>query len=677
MRSAERAGERAEDAGRAGERADDAGRAGERGTSRPLRRAWLLLAVLVGSLVLQAATSPPADAQGSSTARLRLASQSSWVAPEGALELRVLPIGAAGLDLTFSVRRQVSSRTQFTRTLQGQSLGRSLVTSSAPLSDLERDAGGAVRISIPMVGLGPDPNGGVYPVVIDLVDGETLVDRLITHLVRLPTPSDAPPLAVAWVQPLEAAPGLAPDGSVKLRSDDLVRLRTVVDALSSSDAPMTLEPAPETLDALAVADDVLLAELVTSLPDRQTLARPYVDIDMPALARAGLGDVVTAERTAGQDTLAARLGLRPDGRTWSAEGPLAEGSLEQLRDLGVDRIVVPETALEPLDLPVTLTRPFSLEDADGGRLEAAAADTFLTDHFDDLEPVLAAHHLLADLAVLYFDAPGRQHRGVVVRPPAGWAPSADFLSTALAGLTTGPIVAPVTLDDFFDAVPVVDPEAETLVRHVVGAGAPGGVGPAAAELSRLEHSVKGLASMLGPGDAELEVLDRLLLVGQARSFDDRRRAAYADGVEGRVAAHLGQVSVVQQGSYRLTAREGTIPLTLVNRAGQDIKVKVVLRSDRLDFVGGTTTHQLDLTLTRENNPVEVGVRARSAGAFPLVVTVTSPDGSLEVGSFRLLVRSTAASWVGIVLSVGAMLFLLVWWGRHWRNVRRSRRLVAA
>jgi hypothetical protein len=135
--------------------------------------------------------------------------------------------------------------------------------------------------------------------------------------------------------------------------------------------------------------------------------------------------------------------------------------------------------------------------------------------------------------------------------------------------------------------------------------------------------------------------------------------------------------VVQQGSYRLTAREGTIPLTLVNRAGRDIKVKVVLRSDRLDFAGGSTSRQLDLTLDRENNPLEVEVRARSTGAFPLLVTVTSPDGSLEVGSFRLLVRSTAASWVGIVLSVGAALFLLVWWGRHWRKVRRSRRLVTA
>ena len=155
---------------------------------------------------------------------------------------------------------------------------------------------------------------------------------------------------------------------------------------------------------------------------------------MPALARAGLDEVVTAGRTAGQDALAARLGVRPDPGPGRPRARVESGALEQLRDLGVDRVVVPEPALDPLDLPVTLTRPFVLEDADGARLEAAAADTVLTDHFDDREPVLAAHHLLADLAVLYFDAPGRQRRGVVVRPPTGWAPSADFLSTVFAGL---------------------------------------------------------------------------------------------------------------------------------------------------------------------------------------------------------------------------------------------------
>jgi hypothetical protein len=41
------------------------------------------------------------------------------------------------------------------------------------------------------------------------------------------------------------------------------------------------------------------------------------------------------------------------------------------------------------------------------------------------------------------------------------------------------------------------------------------------------------------------------------------------------------------------------------------------------------------------------------------------------------IASTVASGVGIVLSGGALVFLALWWGKHWRTVRRARRLVPA
>ena len=42
---------------------------------------------------------------------------------------------------------------------------------------------------------------------------------------------------------------------------------------------------------------------------------------------------------------------------------------------------------------------------------------------------------------------------------------------------------------------------------------------------------------------------------------------------------------------------------------------------------------------------------------------------------RYTVRSTAVSGAGLVLSVGAGVFLIVWWARHWHRTRRSARLV--
>jgi hypothetical protein len=50
-------------------------------------------------------------------------------------------------------------------------------------------------------------------------------------------------------------------------------------------------------------------------------------------------------------------------------------------------------------------------------------------------------------------------------------------------------------------------------------------------------------------------------------------------------------------------------------------------------------------------------------------------GGAELVESRLTIVSTVFSGVGIVLSIGAGLFLLLWWGRHWRTSRRDRRRV--
>ena len=69
------------------------------------------------------------------------------------------------------------------------------------------------------------------------------------------------------------------------------------------------------------------------------------------------------------------------------------------------------------------------------------------------------------------------------------------------------------------------------------------------------------------------------------------------------------------------------------------------------------------------------VRVLSPGTFPLFVTITSPDGSLQVLRTQVTIRSTAFSGVGVALSAVSGVFLLLWWGRHWRTVRRARHLV--
>ena len=95
-----------------------------------------------------------------------------------------------------------------------------------------------------------------------------------------------------------------------------------------------------------------------------------------------------------------------------------------------------------------------------------------------------------------------------------------------------------------------------------------------------------------------------------------------------------------------------------------------LASAKLTFPEGATR---TLRLPTRSTTLRVPVEARTSGTFPLHLTVTSADGALSVANSTFRVRSTAVSTVGIVLMVGAVVFLIAWWGVHIRRNRRTRR----
>ncbi|MGI9119945.1 MAG: DUF6049 family protein [Acidimicrobiales bacterium] len=640
-----------------------------------------------------AAPSPesgPAAPQGPA-GQLTLVSQTPWVAPSGDFELH---LGVAGViapetaEVVVRVYQAVTSRSQFRQTLEGKLLGEELWQSQpSPVGALGADGTDTVPVPVSVTvglqtpGVATDPGRltlvqpGVHPVEVELRDTATgvVMDRLTTHLVRQRSDAAAA-LAVAWLQPFAAPPALRPDGSMTLDEPSKAALATTAEALADTGAGLTVVPRPETLEALAAVGPSLLSELSGNLARRQVVGEPYVPIDVDALVGSGLTEEVAAQRSRGSEVISTALQAPHDNQTWVSEGPISAVALDALT--GVRRLVVPEQALDPLDRSLTLASPFLVESSSGRSIEAAAVDEGLAAHFSEGgDQVLAANHLLADLAVLAYDAPGLT-RGVVVRPPPGWAPSTPFLATVLAGLSQGPVVRAVTLDQLFAQVPRASTDDTGLVRTL----APRPTPPLelADQVRRVRADVTSFAAMAGPAAAQVDAIERLLLMATG-SLSQTERGAYLDATRAAVGARLSMVGILSEGSFRLTSRKATVPLTLVNRLDVDMQVSLGLESDKLDFTGtsppgiGSTT--LALTLHPGNTPVMIPVEARTSGDFPLLITMRSPDGRLEVVTTRLTVRSTFLSGVGVTLSAGAGLFLLGWWVSHWRTARRDRRLV--
>jgi len=376
--------------------------------------------------------------------------------------------------------------------------------------------------------------------------------------------------------------------------------------------------------------------------------------------------------------LEAVLDVRSDARTWVSDEGLGAPALRRLADLGVDQVVLPDDALSPVELRLSLSRPFAVMAGAGGVTFAASApEAALAARYEALDPVLVAQHALADLAVLHGDEPGPlRTRGVVLAPPPGVESDPTFLTALLAGLATSPILTPVTLEGYFgDVDPQEGEDDEPLVRTVSPTG--GRLGISDTDVAAARSTITGFASMVTGEAGVVRTLGDLALAAEADGLEVAERRAFLAEVSDDVARRVGSVGVVDGASVRLADSEGTIPLTLVRDGTDPLAVRVTLASEQLSFGPERRAgrYSYDLELTRENTPLVVPVQVRSPGTFPLLVTITSPDGRIEVGRAQVTIRSTAISGVGVALSAGAGFFLLLWWGRHWRTGRRARRRV--
>jgi hypothetical protein len=162
----------------------------------------------------------------------------------------------------------------------------------------------------------------------------------------------------------------------------------------------------------------------------------------------------------------------------------------------------------------------------------------------------------------------------------------------------------------------------------------------------------------------------------ALSTENSTREAEADLAVISTAANELQRSVTADARrVTLTARKANVPLSFVNQTARPVRVRVELASEKLLFPAGSV--QL-LDLPPGESTEQFAVEARASGTFTMTVSLSSADGTLRLGApARVSVRSAVFSGAGAALTVGALCFLALWWGNHFRRTRRARRAAAA
>jgi hypothetical protein len=636
-----------------------------------------------------------------SAVAVHLAGLTPVATPGTSAEIRLRLEGVPGEAFVQVVLRQrVRSRTEFERSVEGAGLRGAIIDQRQRVDALPvNPADGSRAVSLlldPAVPGGFNLTApGAYPLQVRLLspDNDVLAE-LVTHLVVGPRPGDpAPALAVALTAELGASPAVAPDGTVAVAPRELQALARLAGALAAvPDVPVTLDVVPETVDALAGLDDETAATTLGSLRDaaqgRTVLARPYVDVSVEALADAGLLDELDAQLDHGRDLLAGALGIEPTVAALVAPPDLGPTGAAALLARGHRRFLFDPDHLSTAPtggltmahrFPVGLTvrdRTATTGQDETARqdsrqnVEGLQADIALEDRLRARgDAALVAQQVVAELAVIQTEQPAIS-RSVAVRIDDRARP--EVVAAVLGALRSGgDLLEVVDLDEAFErATSLTDPVGSEVRRTLEPQDAPS-IG-ATNRFRDARALLAGYRSVVGAESPRTEPLITHVLVAAARDLSSSERSAHLDAIAAEVRELVRAVALPERPQVTLTARSGTIPLTLANEAGFPVDVVVHLDSSRLEFPAGES---LPLTLGTGSTRTDLAVRTLSSGAFPLEVVVRSPDGTIELASTRYTVRSTAVSGVGVVLSVGAGLFLVVWWASHWHRTRRSRRLI--
>lgn len=673
-----------------------------RGLGRLLALSTTLLALSATLVAVPASARPAARHLAAAESKITLTGQPAWSTLGDDIPFRLrLDVGAGdGIEVRAIVYPAVLSRIEFERTLDGDRLGRDVNARSLPVTVLPvvgadrlftlglQDPTGPsdsdrIRLTIPGSG-----DSGVFPVKLQLRESESgrVLDDFVTDIVavRKPAPDVVPaePLQVAWLWNIAAPPGaptIAPATASGPQAGSLPRARLghLATALAAvGDLPITIVPNPATMDAVRTAGTAdprpvaALDAVRIASKSALVLSGPYPTIDGPSLMRAQLGPAYGGALTTGRETLESDLGVAVD-RTIAPPQRLDDATLSELRDQGgTTRVVVDPEALTPAENADQFTpaRPFRLDTAAGAfdalEVNRLASDLLRRPGTD----ALRAQQLLAGLAVVALEQPNRT-RGVVINTPLLWDPAPARVAAVIAGLKGHPLLQGAALSDLYRIQP-----ATVNRRPYARALAPigGGTAPISARAYRsAQRNVDAAGSMIGPDRPVIGRLRTQLLLALAGRVPHTGVAvseARLSLIDRTVRAITASITTRASRTVTLTSRRASVPLSIENHSRRSVRVRVSLASQKLDFPNGANQ---TVAVPPGNRTIQFDVEVRTSGTFPVIATVSSPDGRLDLQRARYTVRSSGVSGVGLVLTVGAGLFLAAWWLTHWRRSRRA------
>lgn len=630
-----------------------------------IRRVALLLAAVV-ALAL-GMTSGSASAQRG-PGRIDLVSQTTFVADDEVSVNVRLPNLEPGRQMLVRVFRPIDEPDRILDTIQNPPTENSDLANFIidDLTEIAVGSGDLFTITLPDEEIGEilrrEP--GAIPIRIDLLDNENLIlDTLVTFVIVEDTTLSAR-IDLGFVA--DARSPLS-HGVDAIEIDPTATVDRVAAAVADAPAPALVSFTPETLTALAdPGTDRGLSAIddIRRLLDGHLLPlSPWVSIDEEAWRLAGESERVFGLFAQGQEATETFLGRTPVPIVHMDPDTTAN-TVGLLRSVGVTGGVVEPTQLDELTIERADRRPIEVLDTNGITMPVLLIDRAFEAGLVGDDPELIAQHRFTELL---FEAKRMgTDRGIVLDlTTVDQVP----LTLLLDLIETTDRLGLASVDELITRPPARDADGAVLRVELLSAP-PGDVGGAASDLRVTESVLASYTAMVSPADGPIAPLRTVLRAAMSDELDADVHRTFTDTVFDLVAAGTADFAVVESSRVTLATRAATLPVTIHN--DQNLAMNVIVRttSEKLRFPDG---EELQLVLTPGLNELEIPVETVTSGDARILITVTSPDGRLDLANGSVNVRSTAISGLGLTVSLVSLAILLTWWLRTIIRVRRSRR----
>lgn len=510
---------------------------------------------------------------------------------------------------------------------------------------------------------------GIYPVTVRTRSGKNVLATTLTFIDRRDTEA-APSVAPASILAVLGGPVThSPDGTSAM--DDEARTNTTrfVEFLEGAGAPLTLQVQPELLDTLAESPEILDAQLLerlrAALRGRSVIASTYTSVDPVAMMQDGLSAELTEQFRLGEATLNRLLpGIAIQRSTWVSHDPLDRRTIDFLGRLGISSLVLMPSASEGIERESPagiLSRP-----AGDDAVSVMSIDVQLAATLDGTteNPVQTGVRLAAELIAQRDDLIARGTSADDLRLVVS-SSNGEFTDARTLVAVTRSLSNAVGLD----------------LRDVGGPQTVGARNPATVFPDSLNRTLGGLKTSIQQARRELDAIQSML------PEDDQRRSRwleslaissspgvtntseFIDGLRSELRRLTGSVSLVTPSDITLSSRTGTIRLQLRNDEDVSLFVRIAVASPKMQF---SETPEIIELLPGGTTEVQVPVKARTNGRFPVTVRVVTPIGRVQVASPAVITaRVSEVAGLGQLVSVTLLLVLLAWWWNSWRRGRRA------